>query len=60
MIWTEEIKMDIKLDNGTVFSIEQNYNSLTIKKTASSEATTTILTRLGCSIKVDDDTFSVI
>jgi hypothetical protein len=52
--------MDIKLDNGTVFSIEKSYNSLTIKKTEGSEATTTILTRLGCSIKVDDNTFCVI
>lgn len=52
--------MDIKLENGTVFSINKTFNSLVIEKTVGNEATTTILTKLGCSIKVDDNTFCVI
>jgi len=53
--------MEIKLKNGTVFSIEQNYNGLTIEKIDSKEtSTTTILTKLGCSIRIDDNSFCVI
>lgn len=52
--------MEIKLANGTVFTIEVLDNSISIQKKLSNNETTDILTRRGCSLKLDDNMFYVV
>ena len=52
--------MDIKLANGTVFTVEILDNSISIQKKFSNDETTLICTRQGCSLKLDDNLFYVI
>ena len=52
--------MDIKLDNGTVFSIESNNNSISVQKKYSNNETTEIFTRKGCKLTLDDNFFYVV
>lgn len=51
--------MEIKLSNGTIFTIEVDNNAISIRKTLSNEETTLICTRQGCSLKLDDNLFYV-
>lgn len=52
--------MEIKLPNGTIFTIEIMENSISIRKTLSNNDTTEILTRQGCKFVLDDNLFYVI
>lgn len=51
--------MEIKLANGTIFTIEAESNAISIRKTNSDVETTLICTRQGCSLKLDDNLFYV-
>jgi hypothetical protein len=62
-VWKYQIKeheMEFKLKNGTIFTIEVNENSISVRKTQSNKETTDILTRQGCKFVLDDNLFYVI
>jgi hypothetical protein len=52
--------MEIKLKNGTIFTIEVDNNAISIQKTLSNNETTDILTRQGCKLTLNDNLFYVI
>jgi len=51
--------MEIKLANGTIFTIEILNNSISVQKKLSNDEPTLICTRQGCSLKLDDNMFYV-
>ena len=55
-----EGKIEIKLRNGTIFTIETLGNSISIRRTMNNNETTNILTRQGCKFTLNDNLFYVI
>lgn len=55
-----EGKIEIKLRNGTIFTIETMGNSISIRRTMNNNETTNILTRQGCKFTLNDNLFYVI